>query len=98
MVYTLGMTTTTHITNIAHLLDLTDYVGDFADDYDMDAARADYVSLLNCGLPVRITLYANGDVIAETWLADRARDIDWADLANERDIAPIFERHERARG
>jgi hypothetical protein len=86
--------TTTHITNIAHMLDLTDYAGDFIDDYDMATVHADYVSMLNCDLPDGITLHANGDVIAELPLADQARDIDWADLTNERNVQPIFERHD----
>lgn len=87
--------TTTQITNIAAKLDLTAYAGDFIADYDMDAVHADYVSLLNCDLPDGITLCANGDVIAEVELADQARDIDWHDLTNELDVAPIFERHDR---
>lgn len=89
------MSTTTQITNISHLLDLTDYAGEFIADYDMDAVHADYVELLNCDLPDGITLYANGDVIADVDLADEARDIDWADLTNRRAVDPIFERHDR---
>lgn len=87
--------TTTQITNIAHLLDLTAYAGQFIDDYDMDAVHADYVSLLNCDLPDGITLYPNGDVIAQVELADQARAIDWDDLTNERNVAAIFEPHDR---
>lgn len=87
--------TTTQITNVAHLLDLTAYAGDFVADYDMDAVRRDYVSMLNCELPDGITLHASGDVYALVELADYARNIDWADLTNERDLAPIFQRHDR---
>mgnify|MGYP001559894208 CR=1 FL=1 len=87
--------TTTQITNITHLLDLTAYAGDFIADYDMDAVHTDYVSMLNCDLPVGIDLYANGDVIAQVELADQARDIDWKAFVDDRDAAPIFERHDR---
>jgi len=38
------MTTRTQITNIAHKLDLTDYAGDFIDDYDM-AERIDVAAI-----------------------------------------------------
>jgi hypothetical protein len=93
-VYGEGMTTT-QITNIAQYLDLTAYAGDFVEDYDMDAVHADYVSLINCDLPDGITLCRNGDVIAEVELADQAREIDWSDLTNERNVEPIFERHQR---
>lgn len=83
------------ITNIAAKLDLTAYAGDFVDDYDMDAVHADYVSALNCELPVGITLYANGDVIAEVEFADKAREIDWDDLTNRVPADGIFERHDK---
>ena len=88
---------TTQITNIAHKLDLTDYAGDVIDDFDMDAVYDDYYSMLNCDLPDGITLCRNGDVIAEVELADEARDIDWDDFVNERDVATIFERHDKTR-
>ncbi len=89
------MSTTTQITNISHLLDgLTDYAGEFIADYDMDAVRADYVSMLNCDLPDGITLYANGDVIADLDSADYAWDIDWDDLMDRRPLDGIFDRHD----
>lgn len=88
------MTTTTQITNIAQQLDLTDYAGEFVDDYDMDAVHADYVSMLDCDLPDGITLCANGDVIADIDLADQARNIDWSDLTSRRPVQEIFDRHD----
>ena len=88
---------TTQITNIAHKLDLTDYVGEFIDDYDMDAVYCDYVSMLNGDLPDGITLTRNGDVYAEVELADEARDIDWDEFIEDHDVAPIFERHGKTR-
>jgi hypothetical protein len=86
--------TTTQITNIAHLLDLTAYAGDFIADYDMDAVHAEYVAALNESAGAGITVHANGDVIAEIDRADVARDIDWKALADGIDAAPIFERHD----
>lgn len=89
------MTTTTQITNIAHLLDLTDYAGDYIADYDMAAVHADYLKAIQRELPAGITLHANGDVIATLARADRARGLHWRALANSIDVAPIFERHDR---
>ena len=52
--------TTTFIVELSpHQLDLSGYAGDFADDYDMDAVRADFISLINCELPDGISLCAN---------------------------------------
>jgi hypothetical protein len=91
--------TTTQITNIGHLLDLTAYAGEFVGDYDMDAVHADYVTMLNDELATTgdsgIVICNNGDVVAELDMADRAREIDWRDFTNERNVVPIFERHDR---
>jgi hypothetical protein len=92
------MATTTQITNIAAKLDLTAYAGDFVADFDMDAVHADYVQLLNDDLAAAgyrsVQILTNGDVIAELDEADKARDIDWDDLTNERVVEDIFERHD----
>jgi len=86
---------TTFIVELSpHQLDLSGYAGDFADDYDMDAVRADFISLINCELPDGISLCANGQVYATLDQADNARDIDWSDVCNRLNVEPIFERHE----
>lgn len=87
--------TTTQITNIADLLDLTDAAGDFLDDFDMDAVHADYLAEVNLSLPTGIDVLANGGVIADLDRADFAREIDWKELTDNIDVAPIFERHDR---
>lgn len=84
--------TTTQITNIASLLDLTDAAGDFLDDFDMDAVHADYLAEVNLSLPTGIDVLANGDVIADLDRADFAREIDWKELTDNIDTEPIFER------
>ena len=92
------MATTTVITNIAHLLDLTGYVGsDFINDYDMDAVHADYVDYLDEQLPQGIRLHANGDVIADLALADEARGINWAEFLggdNSAEVIAILKSHD----
>ena len=90
------MTTTTQITNIAHLLDLTDYVNDFADDYDMDAVHRDYVQAVEDSVFDGITICLNGDVIAELRMAGIARDIDWGDIVEGVDIDSILQRHDKS--
>lgn len=89
------MTTTTQITNIDRLLDLSGYVNDFVDDYDMGAVRRDYVQAIEDDVPNGITICFNGDVIAELEVAETARDIDWEEITDRIDIDEILERHER---
>jgi hypothetical protein len=88
------MTTTTQITNIAHLLDLADYAGDFLADYDMDAIRSDFIDEIQARLPSGVTLLGNGEVIADIDVDDQARELDWDEILEDIDVAPIFERHD----
>ena len=87
--------TTTQITNIAHLMDLTDYAGDFFDSYDMDEVHEDWLTEIQARVPRGVTICNNGDVIAELDVAEEARGIDWGAITEDIDPAPIFERHER---
>lgn len=77
-----------------HELDLVGYAGDFVADFDMDAIRADYLTLINDELPAGISVHANGQVYATLDQADNARDIRWHDFLEQLDVEPIFERHE----
>lgn len=91
------MTTTTPITNIGHLLDLTGYAGDFEADYDMGAVHADYLTAINDITAPGITIHASGEVFAEVGEpAHIARNADWHALLSQIDVAPIFERHDLA--
>lgn len=87
--------TTTEITNIAHLLELDAYYGDYADDYDTDAIRADYVDALNDLAGDGVIVTASGLVYADLDYADQARDIDWRELAESIDLDPIAFKHAR---
>lgn len=87
--------TTTHVTNIAHLLDLTAYAGDFIDDYDMDAVNADYLAAVNDEILLDgVVVCGNGDVIAPVDSADDARSIDWEMVTGHIKVQAIFERHD----
>lgn len=89
------MPTTTDITDIGDQLDLTTYAGDFAQDYDWDAVKADYIDAINREVPEGVTVYGNGQVIAEVGeAADAARELDWHELLESIDVAPIFQRHD----
>lgn len=85
----------TPITNIAHLLDLTAYAGDFDGDYDMDAVHRDYADAVQAALPEGAYLYGNGEVVADVEIADQVRELDFKEIADSIDAAPIFERHDR---
>lgn len=99
--------TTTTIADIDHLLDLTDYVGDWAGDYDMDAVRGAYIDAIQAQLPKEVTVLSNGEVLAECdmhfnlagdWSGvphDEDGDIDWDAIVEGIDIDAILERHER---
>jgi len=99
--------TTTQLGNIADLLDLNDYVGEFVDHYDMDAVHADYAAAVQDLLPDGVTLLGNGDVLAECdmrgnslvdWSSvpqDYTRAIDWETLTERIDLDAILERHDR---
>jgi len=93
------MTTTTRITNIARELDLTAYVGEFIGDYDMPAVYVEYVYQLNCDIPDWVTVYGNGDVIADADHADQAREIDWyavlKTFSESGQLDRILQRHDR---
>ena len=86
--------TTTHITNIAHRLDISDYAGAFVEDYDMEKINAEYLEKINQKLPVGIVVAANGDVISDLEVAGWAREIYWDEITNEIDVDEIFERND----
>jgi len=87
------MATTTQITSIGHLLDLTPLAGDFADEHDMATANAAFAAAVDAAAPEGITVLANGDVIATLAAADEARDVDWKALTDSIDGEAILERH-----
>lgn len=89
------MPTTTQVMNIAHLLDLTDYVNEFADDYDMEAVHRDYVRAVENSVFDGITVCLNGDVIAELRMVGIARAIDWEAIVDGVDIDAILQRHDK---
>jgi hypothetical protein len=93
------MATTTEITNIADMLDLSAVYGDFSDDFDTDGVQNAYVEALQEAARViapSVTVHFNGMVIAEVTDADAARSINWLGLDNGIDITPILAAHQRA--
>lgn len=87
--------TTTEITSISSLLDLSDVYGEHAADYDTEAVLRDYAAALDDAAGEGVYVTASGVVYAETDQADRARDIDWKALADDVDLAAILDRHAR---
>jgi len=100
------MPTTTEVTNISQLLDLSAALGDYASEYDTDAIVADYVQALLAALDemgrvhgtagaAGVYVTRSGVVYADVDQAERAREIDWRELAEQVDFAAIAKRHER---
>jgi hypothetical protein len=89
--------TTTQITDISALLDLTAVYGDHADDFDTDAVQDEYVAALQdaaAEFAPSITVHANGMVFADVAETDAAREIDWDELADGIDLSAIMGRHD----
>jgi hypothetical protein len=84
---------TTQLPNIT--IDLNDYVGEFADDYDMDAVHADYASALEALLPEGVHITRYGDVFADVAVLDQLREIDLDEVRERIDIEAILGRNER---
>ena len=88
------MSTTTVVTNIASLLDLSALFGDFAADFDVNAIHSQYVlALQDAARPIvpSVIVCHNGDVIADADEADAAREIDWTELADGIDMGSRLE-------
>lgn len=91
------MAITTQITTVQVTID-GEYYGDFTADFDTDAADRDYREALEAEarrIAASIVVAANGMVFAELDDVDAALGIDWAELAEEIDVASIVERHAR---
>jgi hypothetical protein len=88
--------TTSEITT-TDILDVPgEYYGDHVDDYDHDAIRSDYRDAIQELLPAGVVLALNGQVFAELDVADEARAINWAEIAEAVDFDAIVARHDRA--
>jgi len=92
------MTTTTQITDLTDLLDLSDTFGIYADDYDTDAVRDDFIAALQAAaqrIAPSVTVHRNGMVFAAVEDAASAREIAWTTLAEGIDITPMLAAHEK---
>ena len=88
------MTTTELNASIAHLLDVSPWLGDFVGDYDVAAITADYAAALSeaAGQGVQVTV--SGVVVVEVDQVEQALGIDWGELAEGVDLVAIAARHE----
>lgn len=83
-------------------LDTLAYVaGDFAADYDLEGAEADFLSRINMGMPPGFTMARNGELFGpadSTWIEDNfvnPEEVDLLDGIEDVDVYAILERHER---
>ena len=85
--------TTTQLPSID--IDLNNYVGDFVDDYDMDAVHAGYAAALEALLPEGVYITRYGDVFADVTVLDQLAEIDIDELREQIDIDAILARNEK---
>jgi hypothetical protein len=76
-------------------LNIDDWFGFFADEYDVEAVRWDVMNLINERTPEGVTLYISGDVIADLGVLDQVEDIEWGELVSPEELPAIAERHQK---
>ncbi len=88
--------TTMQITTIN--IDLTPVVGEFAEDFDMDAVVRDYLDELARVVADQapVSIARSGDVYVDVKYAEAAREIDWHEADGAVNIEPILRRNERS--
>ena len=72
----------------------TEYYGDSAADYNIDAINAAVCDAINAMLPEGVSLARNGMIYAEVEMADTAREINYRELLDQIDVASIVEQHQ----
>lgn len=90
-----GVTTQVAPNRYDDVLNLDDWFGLHFDEYDIEAVRQEVLELANERLPEGITLFINGDVIADLAVLDQLDDIEWHELATPEELPAIAERHLR---
>lgn len=91
----MGVTTQVAPNRYNDVLNIDDWFGDFADEYDVEATRWDVMNLANERLPEGVTLFITGDVVADLAVLDQLDDIEWDELIKSEDLERIAKRHER---
>jgi hypothetical protein len=78
---------------------LTAVAGDFAADYDLDAAETDYLAELDRHLPGGYHIARNGQLYGpadDDWFARNFEgEVDYLGFIEDIDVNPILARHER---
>jgi hypothetical protein len=73
-----------------------EYYGDFYDDYDHDAIRAEHLVLIQKMLPAGVTLLGNGEVIVDLNVVTEPISIDWREIGEltTDEFTEIVKRHD----
>jgi hypothetical protein len=85
------------VTDISQYLDLTGIYGDYADNYDTDAIRTDYINAVEaCARRIipDLTVTENGQIVVNVEDIETAHAIDWRELVYSIDITPFLEAHD----
>lgn len=72
----------------------TEYFGDFANDFNIDAINAAVLNAYDAALPHFMTILGNGDVLAEFDRRDEAAAVDLNTLFEQVDVDAIVQLHE----
>lgn len=88
---------TTHVlpNRYDDVLNLDDWFGLYADEYDVEAVRQEVLNLANERLPEGVTLLISGDVIVDLAVLDQLDDIEWHELVTPEELPAIAQRHVR---
>jgi hypothetical protein len=73
-----------------------EYYGGFVYDYDAEAIQSDFVAAINVvarKIVPSLTVARNGMVFCDTEDADRAREINWAEIMDEINLVPLLDLH-----
>jgi cytolysin (calcineurin-like family phosphatase) len=90
-----GVTTQVAPNRFDDVLNIDDWFGIYADEYDVEAVRWAVMSLANERLPEGITLHIDGDVFADVAVLDQLDEIEWRELVKPEELGPIAEQHVR---
>ena len=83
---------TTEITTVNYTVPAEIYV-EYGADFDTEAVDDAVLAELNARVPEGVTVRRNGTVVAESDVAQKARDLDWAALLKSIDLDQILAAH-----
>lgn len=90
-----GVTTEVAPNRYDDVLNLDDWFGLYADEYDVEAVRLAVLNLANERLPEGVSLHIDGSVYADLAVVDQLDDIEWNELVTPEELPRLAEQHVR---